>query len=677
MKISYNWLKEYVDVTLPPDELRQLFTMSGLSVESAEKKGQDWLFEIEVTSNRPDWLSVIGVARELAALTGKKLRLPSPRVTAAGRKEILVDIADTRLCPTYTARVIRGVSVGESPAWLVERLDAVGLRPVNNVVDITNFCLFETGEPMHAFDLDKLVGGVVAVRRARKGEKLVTIDGIARELDESMIVIADAVKPVALAGIMGGRETEVTASTKNILLEAASFEPITIRRTSRKCALSTESSYRFERKVAIDTIRFASDRAATLITELAGGEAGGFYEAGERAKRRRTVAFRPSRAEALLGIAIPKARMKKILTGLGMKVAAPSNDVWKLEVPELRNDIGAEVDIIEEVARVYGYDKVPETIPAIVDQPERLEKGRVVDQLVRAVLVANGAREIVSYSLCGRKTLVSAGRPEHDIVEIRNPLSGEQEVMRSSLLPGMLNAILWNCNRKSKDLKLFELGGIYLKEGANTFMESKQLAIGLTGDVVGGWLTPSRAVTFYDLKGQVEVLLRELGIQAYAFAHGTDPGLSDGECAALTINGERAGILGAVRTAVAEAFDIREKVYYCQIDADGLARAAALEKTFKPVSRFPAVLRDISIIAPKEALHAEIVACVTSSAGALLKAVELIDRYTGTQVPEGKVSLTYRLEYHDPARTLEAKEVQDAHGRVLAALEARFGAKLR
>lgn len=682
MKISYEWLQEYVDMKLPPAELKKLFTMSGLSVESMEKAGHDHLFEIEVTSNRPDWLSVIGVAREVAALTGKKLRLPAVSLKAkapakAADAGVTVRIEDASACQAYTARIIRGVSIADAPAWLAGRISAVGLRPINNVVDVTNFCLFETGEPMHAFDLDKLRGGVIAVRRARKGEKLVTLDGVERTLDESMIVIADAERPVALAGVMGGLDTEVTAGTKNILLEAASFDPISIRRTARRLALATESSYRFERKVALENIPYASDRAASLILQSAGGAPGAFISAGGKAKPRKAVVFRPSRLAALLGVAIPDAAVKRILAALGMTVRVSKKDAWSVAVPDFRNDLRVEVDIIEEVARIYGYDRIPETIPAVIDQPVRLEHARVAATAARAALVSLGAYEIMTYSLMSRAALApAAGCDAAAIIAIRNPLSGEQEVMRSSLMPGMLGAVLWNANRKARDLKLFELGPVYRAE-KNAYDEEMRLSIAVTGAVSAGWVGGERASAFTDLKGMVEVVLDELGVADVAFSRADDPRFSHAACAMVSAGGKMVGVLGEVAQSVAKAYDVKDPVYYAELSFTGLLPAITLTKRFAAIPRHPSVSRDISLVVAKDALHAELADCIRSAAGAILRRVELIDRYTGSQVPAGKVSLTYRIDYQDPARTLEEKDIQDVHGRVLTALEARFGAKLR
>ena len=483
MKISYNWLKEYVDIKLPADELARVLTMAGLAVESVERIALDHILELEVTANRPDWLSYIGVAREIAALTGKKLKIP---VAAESRKPkakigIRIKVEDKKLCPRYTASIIRNVKVGESPAWLKARIEAMGLRPVNNIVDITNFCLFETGEPMHAFDLDKIMGGEVIIRRARSQEKITTIDNVNRLLDNSILVIADTMKPIAIAGLMGGLNTEVTFATKNILLEAAYFDPISIRRASRSLGVSTESSYRFERKVDIENIVRFSDRACGLICEMTGGISGGLVDIGDKKMPRGVVDLKYSRLNKLLGVEIAPARAKKILNSLDLKTKSSSKDGIKLEPPSFRYDLNDEIDLVEEVSRVYGYDNIPATIPNIVEQPKRLPPDMVIAKKISSALTGLGCDEAITYSLISKRDLEMACVAADNVVEIKNPLTSEQEVMRPTLLIGMLKSVLWNINRKTKDLKLFELGNIYLKEPGDKFVEKRLLSIGVAG----------------------------------------------------------------------------------------------------------------------------------------------------------------------------------------------------
>lgn len=685
MKISYGWLKEYVDVKLSPEKLAEALTMAGLSVESVAKKGADYILEIEITANRPDWLSYIGVAREVAALTGRKLKIPpcvvrdascaKPLRVTHNAKRTTIRIEDKVLCPRYTARVINGVRVAGSPAWLVGRLDAMGLRPVNNIVDITNFCLFETGEPMHAFDLDKIEGDVI-VRKARQGEKIVGIDGAEKALDGSMLVIADRAGPIAIAGVMGGLRTEVTGSTKNILLEAAYFDPVSVRRTSRKLGLSTESSYRFERKVSVANIEYASDRATALIKELSGGAAGEFTDIGIKGERAKSIELDLAWLEKILGRSIAAPSVKKILTSLGLKVTATKHSV-RAAPPDFRQDLKAPIDLVEEVARVYGYNNLPSTIPAVVDRPLRGGRALLIRRRIAEKSVAMGFYEVKTYTLLSRKHL-SAGSVNPDLIaEIANPLSAEQEAMRTTMLPGMLLAAQWNINRKSKDLKLFEMGEVYAKKSAGGFSEREALALCVAGQKNYGWDLSPRPATFFDLKGAVQGALDALGITGAVFMDAIDARFADGSCASVGAGGQNLGIMGEVARKVCEHFDIKDRIYFAEICLTAAADSAVLETRFSALPKHQAVLRDISILVPDSVKNAGIIGSIRASAGPLLKKIELIDRYTGKQVPGGKISLTYRLEYLDPDRTLEEKEVNDVHSRVLLALERDLGAKQR
>lgn len=677
MRISYNWLKEYVDIKESSEDLSDMLMSAGLPTESIEDIGADKVLEVEVTANRPDWLSYIGVAREVAAITGRKLKIPAAgKPTAAGKgAEVKVKIEDKELCPKYTARIIRNVKVGESPAWLKARLEAIGLRPVNNIVDITNFCLFETGEPMHAFDLDKLSGQEVLVRRAKKGEKIVTIDGIERTLLESMLVIADNSKPVAIAGVMGGLNTEVNYSTKNILLEAAYFEPVSIRRTAKKLALSSDSSYRFERRVDISNIRYSSDRAAGLICQIAGGEAGEFIDIGAKPAKKKPVTLDIAKLDSVLGYNIPAAKAKKILLDLGLKLKTSSKEKMSFEAPSFRHDINDEVDLIEEIARVYGYNKIPGTIPQIVAQPERISSDMAIRGKMRAALTGLGFDEIITYSLLSKKVINNAALSAEDSICVANPLSIEQEAMRPSLVPGMLGAVLWNINRRSKDLKLFEIGHAYGKSG-NGFIENQYLGACITGEITS-WAGGSRAYSLFDLKGAIETLFGSLGIKDLSFASAIDCRFSGSSCASIELGTDVIGIIGEVDAKVLNDFDIKSPVYICEICLDKVYPHVKAGKKFEALPKYPAVSRDISIVVDKDTQNQKISAVIRGSAGGVLKSVSLVDKYSGKQIPDGKISLTYRLEYQDPAKTLEEKDVSEAHNKVLQALGSELGAKLR
>lgn len=679
MRISYNWLKDYVDIKVPPEKLAETLTMAGLSVDSIERKGDDSILEVEITSNRPDWLSYIGVAREIAAVTGSKLKIPEVkniRTPKTGHRTP-IKIEDKKLCPRYTARIIRNVKVGESPAWLKKKIESIGLRSVNNVVDVTNFCLFETGEPMHAFDLDSISGNMVIVRKALKNEKIVVIDGTERALDDSMLVIADSSNPIAIAGVMGGIKTEVGLATKNILLEAAYFDPICTRRTSRKLALSSESSYRFERKVDMANIKQASDRATGLILEIAGGEAGDYADIGAQEKIGTTISLNAEKLNKILGVKIPVAKIKSILVSLGLKAASRSKGLLKFDVPTFRQDLQNEIDLVEEVARIYGYDNIPETLPSVVEKGQRLPLSILTNGKILEALKGMGLSQILTYSLISRKALSSCNIDAKEAIVIKNPLSAEQEIMRPSSIPGMLSVIRYNINRKNNDLKLFELGKIYFKEGTNSFKERGNLSIAITGEIHDRWVGKTRKSTLFDLKGILESLFLSLGIGDFSFRETANSTFSSSACASIEVKSQPIGVMGQIDTGVLKNFDIKDKVYGLELDCEKILNMISLGKHFTEPIRYPSSLRDISIVIGNEISNNSIVSSITESAGSLLKKVQLIDRYTGGQIPDGKISLTYRLEYQDVSRTLEEKEVQEAQERVVRALEHDLGATLR
>ena len=683
MRVSYNWLRDYVDINISAQKLAQVLTMAGLTVDSIEKRLGDSVLDIEITSNRPDWLSYIGIAREVAAITGKKLKMPSAAgirgegARQGARGKVTVKVEDKKLCPRYTARIIRNVKVGASPGWLKKKIEAAGLRPVNNIVDITNFCLFETGEPMHAFDLDNLSGSAVIIRKAAKGEKIIAIDGAERLLDESMLVIADSALPAAIAGVMGGLKTEVGNQTKDILLEAAYFDPISIRRTSRLLALSTESSYRFERKVDIDNIQYASDRAARLILEIAGGEMGEFIDTGKIRHDKRAISLRYERLNKVTGVDIPPSKTRSILTSLGARVKSLSRSALKLEAPFFRHDLQSEIDLIEEVARVYGYGNIPETIPQIVEKGARLPFDMAVDNKIREILTSLGLSEIITYSLLSKPLLLKAKISDADVIEIKNPLSAEQEVMRPSSIAGMLNSIRHNINRKTKSLRLFELGNVYFKEGADVFKEKRNLSMGVTGLEFTGWTDKSRGVTLFDLKGVVETLFLSLGVVEFSTREVKDDTFSPAACSSIEVKGEPLGIIGEIDPEVLDNFDIKDRVYIAEIDCEKLLGFVSLEKQFKEPPKYPSVVRDISIVVDKNISNGQVISSIKETAGRILKDAQLIDRYRGVQIPDGKTGLTYRLEYQDLKRTLLDLDVQEVHSRVTRALENNLGARLR
>lgn len=674
MKVPFSWLRDYVDVgKLSPEEVAAKLTMAGLEVVLIEKVGGDSIFDIEVTPNRPDCLSIVGVAREVAAclaagpLACLQKRLKSPKIKslkAETRKGPAIEIKDENICLRYTGRVINDVKIGPSPRWLIDRLEKMGLRSVNNLVDITNFCLFELGQPTHAFDYDKLKGRII-VRRARRDERIVTIDEKERTLDLDTLVIADEEKVVALGGIMGSRDTEVTSNTKNILFESAYFNPVSIRRTSRKLGLISESSYRFERSVDMGGIVKASERACSLILELCGGRAGPLVDVGKKEPKEIKIYLRPQRLKKILGLDISLSTIKKILSSLELEVRLSSKETMVVSIPSFRQDLKSEIDLIEEIIRIYGYDKLPTTMPTIVGHPKRMDLEREASNIARDVLTSLGADEVITYSLISKEDLNSIDLGDERTIVIKNPLSIEQEIMRPTLVPGILRAVSWNLNRGVKNIRVFELGKIYFEEGKH-FREEEGLSIASSGEL-----------SFLDMKGMLETLFSRLGVSEVSFKAEGFPNFLSREAASIEIGKKRIGFLGKVKREILERFDIKVELLLCELSLKGLLPYVKLEKRLHELPRFPSVKRDISMVVGKDASHEKIVSVVKKAGGDLVADIELFDEYFGTQIPQDARGLSYSIEYRALDRTLTDEEVNNLHRAVCDALVQRLGAKIR
>lgn len=679
MKIPINWLKEYVDIDISIEELAHKLTMAGLEVVGMEKIAGDTVFEIEVTTNRPDWLGIYGVAREVAAITAKKLKPIDSKLQASDipNKKIDVKIEDKKDCPRYTARIIDAVKVGPSPEWLVRKIEAVGLRSVNNVVDITNFVLFELGQPLHAFDYDKLSGAKIIVRRAQKGEEFTTIDGEKRTLDREELVIADSDSAVALAGIMGGLNTEVSASTKTILLESACFDPPLIRRTAKRLGLTSESSYRFERRIDLECVALASNRAAALICDICGAKAQkNFQDEGTKKLARKPIALDLQYANSLLGVKIKEAQMEKILKSLGFSTSKKQGTILATP-PSYRNDAKKDVDLIEEIARIWGYDNIPVKLPSVIPAHEYAPKAKdkIVGDLARDILVSLGLDEVITYSLIGKAQFDNAKLNQQDAVCLSNPLSSEQGLLRTSLIPTMLECILWNINRKNTDLKLFEIGRVYQKSKQQAPLEENRLCAAITGKRHDDWLRKDAQVNFYDLKGIVEEFLNRLGIAKYKITPSDNQMLSNSASAEITIDGRRAGITGLIKRDIAKAFDLEQDVYILELDLDQVVKDAVLEKKYVPLAKHPSAYRDISIILDQGINSYEITSLIEQQPN--VTSVRVFDQYIGEKIPQGKKSLAFSIEYQRKDRTLTDEEVNSSHSSIIKALEEKFSAKLR
>jgi phenylalanyl-tRNA synthetase beta chain len=682
MKISVNWLKEFVDIATDARQLKSDLTMIGLNTESVSQVGNDWILDVEVTTNRPDCLSHYGSARELATHYRQALKAPKIIVneSAAPASEVVsIEIADPDLCARYCGRVVQNVRVGPSPEWLAKRLEAVGQRPINNVADVTNYVLMELGHPLHAFDLYRLKERKIIVRRARPGELLRTLDGVERPLSRENLVIADGVHAVALAGVMGGEESEISTATRAVLLEAAWFEPVSIRRTSKSQGMHTEASHRFERGADIEMAPLALDRAAALIQEVAGGDIlQGTIDVYPRPKPPLDLRLGRSEIARMLGADVAGEEVERILLGLGFQLQRGNGECWRVRVPSFRVDVSREVDLVEEVARHVGYDRLPARVrPA----PPRVERDTARDKIIAttSLLVALGFHEIIAPSMVdpAESERFSASLP----VMLANPLSQDASAMRASAVPSMLRAIRWNLDRGSDDVRLFELGKVYniTTEGAPS--ERRVLTLGATGHRRPASVYDSEAnLDFFDLKGDIEALFAAFDVPDLGFEPLGPP------CVEKYLEPKRAGqmvsrgvdlaVLGLLQQDLAREFKLRQEVWVANIDLERLLAFPLRSRKFEPISKFPAVERDFSLVLPDDVPYERLSAAISGLALEEIQGFRPVDRFRGGSVPPQHYSLLLRVTFQSQTHTLTSEEVGGLSQKLLNALEG-LGARLR
>ncbi len=640
----------------------------------------DVILDLDVTPNRPDCLSVIGIAREVAALTGQSLRLPEAAYkegTSPVTQQISVEIASPDLCSRYCASLIRGIKVAASPSWMQQRLLACGMRPINNIVDITNYVMLEYGQPLHAFDYDTIKGKKIIVRCAADGEILVTLDGVGRTLSENMLVIADETRAVAIAGVMGGADTEVTQQTTSILLESANFNPASIHYTSRHLLLTSEASMRFERGIRPELTLPALKRATQLIVELAGGEAArGVADAYPGKQDRAPILLPTEQVPRILGVEFGLDHMVGVLTALGFDCKPSGSEVW-VTAPYWRSDIHLAVDLVEEIARITGYDRIPATM---LSQPLPRQDPKPIISLKRKVgrsLVGYGFQEVISYSLTSLEAMSQLQPEPHptEAVRMANPMTVDQEYLRPSLRANLLSALSVNQRREESGIRLFELGRVYLPR-PNDLPDEPEMVCGvLSGSrYERSWHGRDELFDFYDAKGVVEGLLRLLDVDA-RFEKCQDESLHPNKQAAIVVNGKSVGVVGEVHPKVSLAFELSTPAYLFEIDLTALLPFTTGHKIFQPIPRFPAVVRDIALVVDAEISHQQVEDIITSFQ--LVNRVTLFDVYSGEPIPPGKKSLAYRITFQSPTHTLTDKEVNDIQEQILARLSTQLGATLR
>ena len=682
MKVPLEWLKAYVTVRLSPEVLAKRLTMAGLEVVGMERVDGEVVFDLEVTPNRPDWLSIIGVAREVAVITKQRLKLPGlgkGQPAASRAPGLRIQIEDRRGCSRYLGRLLEGVTVGPSPTWLQRRLIACGARPINNVVDVTNYVLFEGGQPLHAFDLATLAEGTVLVRRARPGEPITTLDGVSRQLDAEMLVIADARRAVAVAGIMGGVGSEVTDRTTRLLLESALFEPRMIRRTARRLGLASESSYRFERGVDPAGMETASRRAEVLLCELTGGRVVAVKDVGRHPVARRAIVVDAQRIGRRLGIRVDGPTLRTTFARLGCRVSGPTTSGgWQVTPPSFRQDLQQEVDLSEELVRVIGYDQLPATIPVT---PLTLALGGAAtgyDRLhaLRELCASLGLMETITWGLIAPHDLTPFGFSLDQATRLANPLSADHSVLRPSLIIGLVQTIQRNLAQGALGVRVFELGSI-VPLGKASGREVSALGLGVVGLWQRDWRVKEPA-DFFTLKGLLGAIVERCCGTAAEWSPAERPWSAVGQGAEIRVAGQVVGFAGQLARRIAETLNVEPALWLAELSVEALLaapRASTVSASAPTV--VPPVKRDLSFLVDRAMAFATVDRILRETGGLLASRIELIDRYTGPQVPEDKASLTVSIQYRDAQRTLTADEAEALHQRIRQALVDRCQAQLR
>lgn len=687
MKLPVSWLREYVQTPLSDDALAERLTMAGLEVEETTPSSVGPVYHTKVTPNRGDWMSVLGSAREAAAALDTTLAVappPLPDESPDVQRWAGVRVEALDLCPRYAAKVIRNVQIKPSPQWMQERLVAAGMRPLNVVVDITNYVMLELGQPLHAFDYDRLAQGQIVVRAARTGEQITTLDGTERALAPGMLLICDAERPLAVAGVMGGADSEVTTDTRHLFLESACFEPSGVRRTSKALGLSTEASYRYERSVDPELAPLALERACELLADLAGGEVVlGRIDLYPAPILPQTLALRPARVNALLGTALDTDTIARSLRRLGLLVE-PTGDTWRVTVPTFRPDLVAEIDLVEEVGRMVGYETLPETLPPArsaqggVDSAEGLFAVRL-----RALLTGFGLQEALTNSLAAPSPFDGPDAAQR--VEIRQALSAELSGLRVSLVPHLLDALARNLRRREPGVALFEVGKVFARgDEPGQYRETRRVAMTLTGSVrPAAWdESVPPAADFFSLKGQIEALARLLRLPPPVFTPSVRAGMHPGRCASVAVDGHALGFVAEVDPhAAGNALNVPQstgRIAVAELDADRLLALSRATPRFHALPRFPAVSRDLAVVVDAATPYALLEDVARSAADpALLQSLSLASVYTGERVAAGSKSIALRLLFRADNRTLTDAEVDAQMEAVRVGLAEQAGADRR
>ena len=688
MLIPVDWLRTFLDLPEDAEAIAERLTTTGNEIEEIRDEGYGPVFHLKLTPNRPDMLGVEGAARELGALFGRPITpVPNgPDLQPAALPPVSVSVEDSERCPRYVGITIRGVKVGPSPAWLRRRVESAGMRSISNVVDVTNFVMWELGQPLHAFDLSRLLESRIVVRRAVADERLVLIDGAEATLSPDDLVIADGGRAIALAGVMGGRESEVSDETVDVFLEAACFAPTAIRRTRKRAGVPTAASYRFERGVDPHGVLRAAIRAAGLIVETAGGAIdGGFTDHYPYPPTARQIPFRPDRCSSLLGIRVGPSEAEIYLTSIGCEIERGA-DRWLVSAPSRRPDLQIEEDLIEEVGRLYGYDRLPETLPTGSTGAGALSPLERFNRQVRVLLTSQGLFEIVGNTLTSRTSLEASrlsrspawDEPRFEVVALRNPLSDDLELLRPSLLPGLFALAQHNLRRGLGDVFLYEVGRGHMRDGAAEPEEHVLVSGLICGNRLShSWNAGRDRADFYTARGAVEALMTGLACPRAEFTRADHPAFHPGRSAWIKSGATSFGIVGEIHPDVAAAWDLPADVYAFEVDAEFLMGSADGDRRYAPPSRFPLALRDLAFLVNTDTPAESLCRVFVEELGDWCRGARLFDVYDGKSLPPGKVSLGFALQIGSDDRTLTDVEVEARLRSVIERVGREFGAELR
>jgi len=677
MKLSPSWLRDFVELTVDYRRLADELTLAGVAVEGISGEGDSTVYEMEITTNRPDAMNHYGVAREASALYDVPLRAIEPKLPAAqGKSEVTVEIEEPDLCPRFTAQEIRGAQVKPSPAKIASRLELLDQRPISNAVDATNYVLWESGKPTHVFDLDLLEGRRLVIRKARAGETLKTLDGVERKLTPEDLVVADAVKPVGLAGVMGGYDTMITERTKNILIESAWWDPVTVRRMSKRHGIHTDASHRFERGADFESTVVSTNRVAELILDSGGGTlVGDVIDVIARQLDLAPVELDLREVQRILGEKLPAHEISRILTRLGFVLTTGTEDRYLVHIPSWRLDVEREIDIIEEIARLHGYDNFANTLPSYGGEVRDLPDAHK-DARLRSSLLALGYDETISLTFISKEDAKQFSKSVE--LDLANPLSDEASAMRTSLVPGMLNMLAYNLNRGSEDVRLFEAGNAFEAAGEKA-IERKQIALGATGSANAGMISglaagaKTRPLTFFDLKGDVEGVLAYFGFWELGYDSQTAEYYHPGRSARALMDGATVAQFGQIHPDVAAARKLKQDVFVAEIYLDRLYKHDLRQARYEALPKFPAVERDFSFVFADAVESEKIRQSVTGLRIAELRSFSPVEIFRGDKVGAGKYSVLLRAKFQSGERTLRDDEVATWAGQIAKTLEGLGG----